>query len=83
MVAIEWSDGSTTTADTWEQLTEAVAAKQMWPWQPEEFFGVMAKRVYRWGGVSVDLDATHRQLWQAAAEAKLVLITKDDEEVAS
>lgn len=83
MVAIEWSDGSTSTADTWEQLTAAVAEKQMWPWAPEEFFGVMAKRIYRWGGVRVDLDSSHRQLWHAAAVARLVQILKDDEETAT
>lgn len=80
MVTIQWSDGSRTSAATWAELLERVAAIQWHPYTVEQMRHVLAKRAWRWSGVSVSADDEARAFWYALAKAKLVIIEKDDEE---
>lgn len=80
MVSIQWSNGSTTSARTWDDLTAKVAAIQWHEYTPEQMRHVLAKRAWRWSNVDVDPDAASREFWHGLETAKLVIIEKDDDE---
>lgn len=80
MVTVLWSNDSRTSAATWEELTAKVAAIQWHTYTPEQMRHVLAKRAWRWSNVEIDPDSPARDFWLALADAKLVIIEKDEEE---
>lgn len=72
MPTITWSNGTTTTADTWTELLTLVRKMQWHYYTDEEFRAALAKRCLRWSGTVIDPYGSPYRLMLELERAQLI-----------
>ena len=74
MPMVRWPDGSTLSAETWEEMLELLAGEQWTPTSGARVRREMARRARRWSGTTIDTDGTPEHFFQELERAQLLTI---------
>lgn len=74
---VSWSDGSRSSARTWEALEQAVRKAQWHRWSEDDFREVMQKRAWRWSRTRISIDGNAAEFFAELERARLVAIESD------